>query len=138
MANRASILVKSIWYILKICYVFIIAPCPMMKAALFPKLGPSPSSPHTMLLQGGHFERTEPTMYWGEGRGGGGGGERERNGEIVKKGQVYHYFGPGLLIRDLDELLTWRLDHMVVSISSLLCFFFSFLLIRFRRQRADR
>ena len=31
-------------YTLKICYVFIIAPCSMMKAALFPKLGP-PSPP---------------------------------------------------------------------------------------------
>ena len=46
-------------------------------------------SPHTMLLQGGHFERTDPTLYGGAG---GGGGEGGRNGEIVKKSQVYHYF----------------------------------------------
>ena len=61
-----TILVKSIWYTLKICYVFIIAPCSMMKAALFPKLGPPP---HTMLLQGGQFEHTDPTLYGGEGGG---------------------------------------------------------------------
>ena len=35
----------------------------MIKAALPPPL-------HTMLLQGGHFERTDPTLY-----GGGGGGK---------------------------------------------------------------
>ena len=38
----------------------------MIKAALFPKFGPHP---HTMLLQGGHFERTEPTLYGGRGEG---------------------------------------------------------------------
>ena len=43
----------------------------MMKAALFPKLGPPPSS-HTMLLQGGQFEFTEPTLYGEGGRGWGG------------------------------------------------------------------
>ena len=40
-----TILVKSIWYTLKICFVFIIAPCSMIKAALFPKLGPPPPPP---------------------------------------------------------------------------------------------
>ena len=45
----------------------------MIKAALFPKVG-LPPPPHTMLLQGGHFERTDPTLYGGQ-----------RNGEIVKK-----------------------------------------------------
>ena len=69
--RQPTILVKSTWYTLKICYVFIIAACSMMKAAPFPKLGPPPS-PHTMLVQGGHFERTDPTLY-GEGWGGGGG-----------------------------------------------------------------
>ena len=39
----------------------------MIEAALFPKLGPPPS-PHTMLLQGGQFEHTDPTLYGG-GRG---------------------------------------------------------------------
>ena len=72
-------MVKSMWYTLKICSVFIIAPCSMIKSALFLELGPPPS-PHTMLLQGGHFERTHPTLY-GEGGGGGGGGD----GAIVKK-----------------------------------------------------
>ena len=38
----------------------------MMKAALFPNLGPPPS-PHTMLLHGGHHGQTDPTLYWGEG-----------------------------------------------------------------------
>ena len=37
--------VKSIWHTLKICYVFIIATCSIMKAALFPNLGPPPSLP---------------------------------------------------------------------------------------------
>ena len=46
-------------------------PCSMIKAALFPTLGPPP---YTMLLQGGHFECTDPTLYGGEGGGGGGGG----------------------------------------------------------------
>ena len=36
------------------------------KAALFPKLGPPP---HTMLLQGGHFKCTDPTLYGGRGEG---------------------------------------------------------------------
>ena len=48
--------------------VFIIAPCSMIKAAPFPKLGPPPS-PHTILLQGGHFECTDPTLYGGRGEG---------------------------------------------------------------------
>ena len=81
--QQSTILVKSIWYTLKSCFVFIIAPCSMIKAVLFPKLGPPP---HTMLLQGGHFERTDPTLY------GGAGGEGGRIVEIVKKGQVYHDF----------------------------------------------
>ena len=49
-------------------YVFIIAPCSMTKAALFPKLGPFPF-PRTMLLQGGNFEHINPTLYGGEGSG---------------------------------------------------------------------
>ena len=54
----------------------------MIKVALFPKLGPPPP-PHTMLIQGAHFELTDPTLYGGEGG---------RNGEIVNKGQVYMTF----------------------------------------------
>ena len=50
----------------------------MIKAALFPKLGPPPS-PHTMLLQEGHFERTDPTLYGGGGGGGGGRGKERWN-----------------------------------------------------------
>ena len=58
-----TILVKSIWYILKICYVFIIAPVRWWKWLFFPNLAlPPPPSPHTMLLEGGHFEHTDPTL----------------------------------------------------------------------------
>ena len=72
MANRASILVKSIWYILRICYVFIIAPLRWWKRLFFPNSALPPPL-HTMLLQGVHFERTAPTLYRREGGGGGGG-----------------------------------------------------------------
>ena len=53
-------------------------------------------SPIQMLLQGGHFECTDPTLY-GEGGGGGGGGGGE-NGAIVKKGKVYHDFWPRIVV----------------------------------------
>ena len=62
----ATILVKSIWYTLKICYVFIIAPCSMMKAALFPKLGPPPYNVASRGTLWVHW----PNIVWG-----GGGGE---------------------------------------------------------------
>ena len=81
-----TILVKSIWYTLKICFVFIIAPRSMIKAALFPKLGPPPSPPYNVASRGTLWAYW-PNIVWGEGG---------RNGEIVKKGQVYHYFWPGL------------------------------------------
>ena len=60
-AVQTTILVKSIWYTLNICFVFIIAPCSIIKAALFPKLGPPPS-PHTMLLQGGQKRSSVPLL----------------------------------------------------------------------------
>ena len=88
IVRQPTMLVKSTWYTLKICYVFIIAPCSMMKAIPFPKLRPPPLPPYNAGSRG-HFERTDPTLY-GEGWGGG------RDGEIFKKGQVYHDFSPGL------------------------------------------
>ena len=58
-------------------------------------------SPHTMLLQGGHFERTDPTLYGGEGG---------RNGEIVQKSV------PLLLTRIVveDSDLVYRGQRLVV------------------------
>ena len=58
-----TILVKSMWYTLKICYVFIIAPCSMMKAALFPKLGPPPS-PHTTCFKGDTLSALTQHCMW--------------------------------------------------------------------------
>ena len=70
-----TILVKSIWYTLKMCFVFIIAPCSMIKAALLLKLGPLL---HTMLLQGPTLWAHWPNIVWGGGGEGGGGGGKER------------------------------------------------------------
>ena len=52
-----------------------------------------------MLLQGEHFERTDLTLYGGEGGG--------RNGEIVNKGQVYHDFWPGYLWTVAAACVDW-------------------------------
>ena len=102
-----TILVKSIWYSLKICYVFIIARCSMMKAALFPKLGPpsssSPPPPIQCCFKGDTLSTLTQHCMGGGGRGEGGGwlvggggggrgGGRLLNGAMVKKGQVYHDF----------------------------------------------
>ena len=88
----STILVKSIWYTLKICYVFIIAPCSMTKVALFPKLGPPPPpSPSYNVASRGALWAHWFNIVWG-----GGGGGRNGEIEIVKKGQVYHDFWPGL------------------------------------------
>ena len=57
-----------------------------------------------MLLQGGHFEHTDPTLYVGKGGGGGGG-----IGGIVKKAQVYHDFGPGLYVAWMASIPDGRL-----------------------------
>ena len=65
-----TILVKSIWYTLKICFVFIIAPRSMIKAALFPKLGPPPSPPYNVASRGTLW------AYWPNIVLGGGGKER--------------------------------------------------------------
>ena len=78
----STILIKSIWCTLKIYCVFIIAPCSMKKAALFPKLG----LPPIRCCFKGILWAQWPNIVWGEGG----------NGESVKKGQVYHDFWSGL------------------------------------------
>ena len=70
-----TILVKSIWYTLKICFVFIIAACSIIKAALFPNLA-LPPPPSYNVASSGTLWAHWPNIVRGEGG---------RNGEIVKK-----------------------------------------------------
>ena len=63
-------------------------------AGLFPNFGP-PSSPYTMLLQGGYFERNDSTLYGGRGEG----------MVELSKSQVYHDFWPGLKLARLGGIV---------------------------------
>ena len=62
---------------------------------------PLPPPPHTMLLQGGHFEHTDPTLI---GVGGGGGGSGRGMVKLSKKAKCTMTF-------DQDCRLFWATSH---------------------------
>ena len=109
----------QIYVVHQFCYVFIIALCSMMKAALPPPPPPSPPlPPYNMLLQGGQFERTKPTMYGGGGahwannvwKGGGGLKGEEELCNCQKRPSV-----PWLLTRIVDSTEKYPLNNVVIS-----------------------
>ena len=71
------------------------------KRLFFPNLALPPPS-HTMLLQGGHFEHTDPTLYGG---GGGGGGRGEGMVKLSKKAKCTITFD-----QDCSPELSQQLD----------------------------
>ena len=63
------------------------------KSGSFPRTWPSPLPPYNVASRGALWAH-RPNIVWGEGG---------RNSEIVKKGQVYHYFWPGLYIQETHQ-----------------------------------